>query len=564
MEMKKVILSLILFLIFSVAEAQQLNKQQLDSLFYTAVKIRMPELLPGLNQTSKSDTLPLKSATGLFNAIKMNLEYFNGGQGKILKKILERPTADTSFVTPESFFRVHFIRSGYDKPTYDLQQLAESLDSVYSFEVNYFGYPPPPPDNGTGGDDKYDVYILNTGGSTYGYTVPETEISPGSKRYTAYTVISSDFTGYYTTGIDAARVTAAHEFAHAIHIGNYINRFFEGDEFFYELSATAMEHFVFNTIKDYIQYLPAYFNNTQIGFGVNGTISEFALGIWNIFMADQFGYGIIKRQWELMPEMRALKAIENSILENGSTFRKEFGSFGKWLFYTNYRTVTGNYFEDAELYPLVHPLSVLTIQNSPTTVNVNAFPVTQNFIEFVYPDKSDTIYSDISNSDIINGIENKGNTNTFTFSLSDSPLNGYNKLTNDYYTKLEAGNLALWNELDIINNAVVREDTTVEATTDIPLSYAYPDPFVYDNYSANVINIPVKVPVFSKVNLNVYSPSMNLIYNGSLTVTFGRNNSTVINWNLNDIGKKLPSGVYIYITEDNGEKTIGKMVIINK
>jgi hypothetical protein len=133
-----------------------------------------------------------------------------------------------------------------------VQLFAAALESVYDFEVNHFGYPPPPSDNGEGGDNKYDIYIINTGRDTYGYTVLENEISPGSKRYTAYTVINDDFNGFYTSGIDAARVTAAHEFVHAIHIGNYINRFFEGDEFFYELSATAMEHFVFATIKDYL------------------------------------------------------------------------------------------------------------------------------------------------------------------------------------------------------------------------------------------------------------------------------------------------------------------------
>jgi hypothetical protein len=434
---------------------------------------------------------------------------------------------------------------------------------VYDFEVNFFGYPPPPSDNGAGGDNRYDIYITNTGGDIYGYTVPENEISPGSKTYTAYTVINSDFSGFYTSGIDAARVTAAHEFAHAIHIGNYINRFFEGDEFFYELSATAMEHFVFATIKDYLQYLPAYFNNTQHSFGTNGTIEEFALGIWNIYMADEFGFGIIKRQWELMPQMRALKAIENSILEKGSSFRKEFSLFGKWIFYTNYRSISGKYFEDAIHYPVVHPLTTIIMDAFPKTVNVNTFPVSENFLKFINPENGDTLYTDISNSDVESGIENTHNMYPFAFSLSNTPINNFKKLTDTYYTKLDVGIPQLWNETDILNGIVIREDTSLNPVTQLSLNYAYPDPFRYNHYSTNVINIPVKAAVYSNVELNVYSTSMDLIFSKNLQVTFGKDNAMVINWNLDDLGKKLPSGVYIYITGTGNEKTIGKLVIFN-
>ncbi len=42
-----------------------------------------------------------------------------------------------------------------------IDSVAIAADSAYNFEVNYLGYPPPPPDNGVGGDDKYDIYIEN-------------------------------------------------------------------------------------------------------------------------------------------------------------------------------------------------------------------------------------------------------------------------------------------------------------------------------------------------------------------------------------------------------------------
>ncbi len=504
-----------------------------------------------------------KSATGLFNAVKLHLGLFSEQQRSILQPILDRPAADTSFISPGNFFRIHYNISGYFTPKYDLQLFAEALDSVYSFEINYFGYPPPPSDNGAGGDNRYDVYITNTGGETYGYTVPETEINPGTQRYTAFTVINNDFSSFFTRGIDAARVTAAHEFAHAIHIGNYINRFFQGDEFFYELSATAMEHFVFPTIKDYLQYLPVYFQNPQNSFGVNGTIQEFALGIWNIYLADKFGFRIIRREWELMPQLRALKAIENSLLEEGSSFRKEFALFGKWLFYTNYRTISGKYFEDASYYPLVRPMTALILDSYPKTVNVSSFPVAENFIEFINPVNGDTLFSIISNSDVESGIENPGADYSFGFSLANSPGGDFEKLTDMYYTRLEVKITPMWNETEILNNEVIKEDTTLIPVNHNSSDYSYPNPFKYGRYAENIIFIPVKSRIFSNANLSIYSSSMDLIFNKQLPVTFGKGNNTVVIWNLDETGRKLPSGVYIYVTKGEKEKTIGKLVIFN-
>ena len=55
-------------------------------------------------------------------------------------------------------------------------------------------------------------------------------------------MIDNDFTSYFSSGINGARVTVAHEFHHSIQGGNYIFR--PEDTFFYEITSTAMEEFV--------------------------------------------------------------------------------------------------------------------------------------------------------------------------------------------------------------------------------------------------------------------------------------------------------------------------------
>ena len=87
---------------------------------------------------------------------------------KVISSLLQRPTSDTSFVTPKGWFRIHFQKTGYDAPLYDLKELARAADSSYNYEVNFLKYPPPPKDFGKSSingnpDDLYDIYIQNLG-----------------------------------------------------------------------------------------------------------------------------------------------------------------------------------------------------------------------------------------------------------------------------------------------------------------------------------------------------------------------------------------------------------------
>ena len=141
---------------------------------------------------------------------------------------------------------------------------------------------------------KYDIYIQNIPGF-YGYTQPENKI--GTSSWSSFMVIDNDFgTGYYTHGIDAARVTIAHEFHHAIQIGNYapINSnepFRESDTFFYEITSTAFEEFVFDDVNDYYAYMPSYFQNPEKSMPLN---DGYNLAIWNIYLQNNFGFDILE------------------------------------------------------------------------------------------------------------------------------------------------------------------------------------------------------------------------------------------------------------------------------
>ena len=570
--MKSILTLLLILILFPLTKAQDLSRNQLDSLYNKFLQIRGIKIYNNnLMHVLNNNNVHIKCGFGIANEVRMNYNKFTTEQKSILKTLLNRPTSDTSFVTPNGFFRVHFTKS--DFPNYIppnvlntitpgqlqaykeiyLDSLAIALDSAYNFEVNFLGYPPPPSDNGDGGDNKYDIYISNSIPGEYGETDLDTQI-PGTNRYSSYMIINSNFTGFYTQGIYAARVTVAHEFHHSIQIGDYIYRY-DSDEFFYELTSTSMEHFVYPSIHDYYQYLPAYFNDTQFSLGRNFGYNnqEYALAIWNIFLQENFGYGIIKKQWQLMPQMRALQAISNSLIDYNTSFGTQFNKFGTWIYFTNYRATNG-YFASAKDYPIVKPVSTLQIIPPSKTVQMSTYSVTNTYIRFVNPANNDTLVSLITNADIAQGIDSLNNILPFQYTLYAQGSENFS-----YSDKFSAAKPAFWLVSGFLNNKPFESGKYFVENND----FAFPAPFYYSKNS--YIYIPVKPDASDNVNLNIYSISMNLVYSKLQTVGTPVNGKYVIVWNaLDNQGKKLPTGVYIYVTKSGGNTTKGKLVIFDE
>ena len=551
---KYTLLFFLSLIIFSTINAQQLSSSKLDSLYYSVVKIKRPDLLRNKIPAVSAAAAHIKSATGLFNAVRMQLQFFNSQQKSVLQSILQGPVTDTSFVSPGGFFRIFYDnKEEADTPTYSIDSLALALDSVYNYEVNYIGFPPPPFSDG---DNKYDVYVQALG-YVYSYTTPETETPAGSGKYTSYIEINNDYTDFYTTGINAVRVSCAHEFDHAINLGNYVNRYFAGDEFFYELSATAMEHFVFATIKDYLQYLPSYFDNTSNSMAVNGTLQEFGLGIWNIYLKDRFGFDIIKKEWELMPTEVAMDCINDAVQDYGSSLGAELNNFAVWMYFTNYRTVPGKYFEDASYYPLVLPLSTLNF-NSGLSFQLESGVSSNSFVTIINPVSLDTLVIIITNSDVQDAIANTDSLYPFKVSLYNSDVSGTTKITNNYFINFSAVNSTFWTNGEILNNAVIQSGQSLAGS----INYPFPSPF---NYLKNAfIYIPINPVNNIGIQFNVYTIAMKLVYSSNQPFNYF-NGLKVIKWNgRNSDNNKLPTGVYIYTAKTGDNLAKGKLVIFNQ
>jgi hypothetical protein len=535
------------------------DKNFLDSVFTEYVNVKEVIRNKYYNDLLSAGTENSKCGLFLINFVKQNIELFTARQQQLFKSLSGRPSLPFSIVSPSGKFRIHYDTTFVAKPKYissmsigeNLSLAAAAIDSAYNFEVNYLGYPAPPSDNGAGGDNLYDIYIINLGGGLYGYTESEDDL--GGQKYTSFMVIDNDYAGYYSTGINGARVTLAHEFHHGIQMGNYILRF--DDTFFYEITSTSMEEFVYDDVNDYYAYMSSYFNNPQKAFAEN---DGYNLAIWNLYLKENFGFNILKRQWELMPSQRAMNAISASITEAGSSFKHELNNFGVWTFYTKNRAIPGKYFEEASFYPLIRPLSTISFTSPDEVVTINSKATANNFIRFTNQLTGDTLFVLITNADVQGALNNISQTDSFAYYLYDYPESGTNKVDSNYYSKFTTKNPFLWSVSEISDTIIILVEPQIK--TDFP----YPMPFSYKKYSEDQpINIPISTIDNNNVGLYIFSTAMELVYSND-DMQRDNQNKSVVKWKVKDNqGRKLASGVYIYVLKvgDNIEK--GKLVIVH-
>ena len=565
------VISLSLFLAEDI-NAQELTSSQLDSLYTKFIQMRAPEMLIPANNPVELTSEDRKCGFTIVNDVKANFNSFTIEQQNLLKTLLGRPILSTFIESPSGFFRIHYDPSGTNRPNYstgltvdqNVAEVAKALDSVYRFEVEHLEFLAPPSDNGAGGDLKYDVYIQNQSSSIYGYTEWESKV--GSVNWTSFMVIDNDYTGYYSSGLNGMKVTVAHEFHHGIQLGNYsvfngTNPYRASDTFFYELTSTSMEEFVYDDVNDYYAYMDSYFRRTDLAFpSQNG----YNLAIWNIYMAENFGFGILKRQWELIPSLKAILVINQSLNEAGSSYPRELNKFGIWTFFTNFRSIPGKYFEEAGNYPLV--TTTFTIQYPSSPPDMISAPTANNYVKFNIPSNSDTLVAIVTNADAIAASENPNQYFNFSYTLYNDPTSGQRELTNDYSSTFSVSNTNFWAVSEVLNNQLIREDSLIVPPAS-NVGYAYPNPF---NYNSNLLNTPLvffpfEANVGSTVDFNVYSVDMQLMYSQEVSIQILPGGQTGVSWNGKDEDdSKFASGVYIYVIKIGDEIIKGKVVIFNE
>jgi len=305
------------------------------------------------------EPLPERCGTRVPLEVLENWDAYSSGTQTALRQILARPAQQKNFVSPDSFFMIHYdTASAHSVPPEDedfsgvpdyVENLALYSDSSYRMEVLQMGYLPPPPD----GDGKYDIYTLDLGTGLYGYAEPE---SPGPAPWTDYTsfiVVHRNFLGFPPNndpdGIQkgAMKATIAHEFHHAIQFG--YNASSSGRIWFMEITSTWMEEVVFDPVDDNYNYLPAFFTEPHTPL-TNTGIHMYSSFIWNQYLAQNFGPDLIRQAWQENISFAAAQALDRVLQNRSSNLGKEFSRFALWNFYTGSRD-DGQHYEEGSFYP---------------------------------------------------------------------------------------------------------------------------------------------------------------------------------------------------------------------
>jgi hypothetical protein len=235
-------------------------------------------------------------------------------------------------------FRIHYTLEGNDAVTEAyLGQVAQTLEEVYDIQTNQLGWPVPPSDGSMGGDDHYDVYLLNLldhrGGGDLGYTSPEwpTVDNPNTEAVetsavASYLALDNDYAEEDVTegkdSIALMRATTAHEFHHGIQFGYDL-----GDQFnwYYEATASWMETVTFPAQQDAAGYVEAVFTYPEVCFGAEGeadpTEGVLMYGSWLFLdsLASAHGDQAPQRLWENIAVYEGWRSLEETLREYGDT-----------------------------------------------------------------------------------------------------------------------------------------------------------------------------------------------------------------------------------------------------
>ena len=428
------------------AESNWTREEQLELIGYYKFVFEGRAGIPAEAQSLinfDSIQLPIKCATPIVASFAMNLDKFDKDLvDKHSLTLPPRPSeTNETYNSPGGHFKIHFTRTGghavYQPtqttggvPNYVIG-VGRIFDSVWVHIIDTLGYPRPPSDGSypAGVDSLYDVYITNLGGAFYGLTYPDSLFftSPFDLDATSFIVIDnnyqeSGFLTYHSNPLNAVRVTAAHEFFHAIHftidlteMENYTAQTARRP-YWYEISAVWMEEEIYDNINDYYLVLDSFFYNPRSSiqqFNGPNDFHPYASGVYAIFLAEKFGRDIIKSIWLKCGTMGAgpnmLEAAQIAIdSATGGTenFRSVFGEFTLWNYFTGSRAASAPAnvgYSERESYPAIpeseftvlddYPASQLANSNPKNPVpNSAAYFKLNNTRAVFYTDLADTIF----------------------------------------------------------------------------------------------------------------------------------------------------------------------------
>ena len=463
------------------------------------------------------------------------------------------PIRQRSLVTPSGFFELHWDDSGsHAVPQEDISgngypdyidSAAVILDHVRQIEVEQMGYLPPPGEDGNPAI-PYHIYFTNL--PLYGETKIG-DIIPANlpdMTYTSYIEMDNNYSEYnfWTKGLDGLKVTAAHEFHHAIQLGYNLR---EDDIYFFEMTSTWMEEYIYPEINDYLNYLDYFFevvSNSR--FDLVYQTYPYANSIYLQMLAKNDA-SIVKSIWDKIKTEPSLSALISTLDQHNTTWFESLGEYGLWLYYTGDRARSGEFFTDAAFFPQVTIKSEDNIVFDAAYVDdVNIKEIANRFLEF---------------QDV------RGRILDIQVIANENYESGYRSMTPHSYSQVyPVNNLITSKPIDsdsvvlVITNAEKNEilttiKITLSGSIDLTSVYPYPNPVnTKEVESVRFQNVP------PAAELHIFNTTGKRIARVE-----NQGSSRVRSWYLkNNDGEKVAAGIYVFLVQGEGLLKRGKFSII--
>jgi len=461
-------------------------------------------------------------------------------------------------------FRFHYDTTGPGAPAMlnalgvripgSAEEYVDSAGAIFNaaleLETSGLGYASPIPALG----GVYDVTIANAY-PYYGWTTRGARIGTTTPaRYASTIVIDQDFGEYYSRGLDGLRVTAAHEFFHAVQFGSY--GYWGGDEYFMEMTATWMEDVVYDGVNDYYQYLRGpsggggftprgQFAHPDSSFAASDGLLEYSRAVYGLFVEKQYSADLIRRAWELMPQGVAIKALDLAFGERGSSFREAFLLWSVWNAKTGPGADTAAYYPEGREYPRIAGGPV--IDYTPPSRSISG-TIGTTAVAYYPVNVGSTPMSVIVANVLTSGPRSRV---SFRYEMADAGDESYKVLSNGLYVRLDVPDPEHW--------------TTIESSPAVVSEVSpYPNPFPAGEFDRLRFRIPAAAKP-AAVGLTVLTSSMERVFQGPLAIRddLATASVQVAEWDGKDLlGRTLTSGVYVYILDVDGTEHTGKLAVV--
>ncbi len=499
---------------------------------------------------------------------------------------------------------IHYDTEGYsavDTTDINANGIPDFIDSVayyadyaYHFEVEVLGFQAPLPDSS---DDPlhYDVYVQQIGASPgvsfngnpyqgyYGFT-PQVDSHPmicDSKKIVSsgFLVIDNNFAitdsvlyngkklrVFSDTGVNALRITLAHEFQHMIQFG--YNATLSPLTVYNELTSVWMEHRVFPETRDYLQYLRGMMNTPENYYLTNMSNlaqSGYANAFFFQYLQEHSDSQAPLHSWQILGNCSTFSleqqadpyvALDSALRMNGRTLPGEWAKFMNVVYHTGYRATDVQIcLSNASDMPMLRNDNGIDIAFSePYSYALSLMPFQVKLFRCVFAtdaehaqDTMDLIMTN-TGGDYLRTLSN--NQVSPTIIVSTHQQDGYKRIgaTNYFYTVVDT-DANTYDTLFLSNGFALEQ-----------LDKPYPQPFSIA--TDKILHFPVSstVPTDAKVRLSVSSVDGVPLYSADVNVVADATTRTrYVAWTATPTS--LQSGVYIYSLGYQDNNYVGTILV---